>query len=191
MTTAKLLAAAAICSIGSVPVQALDRSIDKEVVVPARVADVWHAWTTNEGARMFFSAHTNIYAKLGAPYEIYFAPEQPYGKQGCEGCRVHSLVPMKLLAFTWNSPPQFPTIREPNLHTVVYLSFEDLGGDRTRLRFSQRGWGEGAEWNQVYDYFEKAWDTVLGRLQLRFASGPIDWADPPQGDAKSFAVPKR
>jgi uncharacterized protein YndB with AHSA1/START domain len=178
---------AAMALLWGQPSFALNRSIEKEVLVPAPVRDVWHAWTTNEGARTFFSAHTNIYAKLGAPYEIYFVPEKPYGKQGCEGCRVHSLVPMKLLAFTWNSPPQFPSIREPNLHTIVYLRFEEEGG-ATRLRFSQVGWGEGDEWQQVYEYFEKAWDSVLGRLRVRFTHGPIDWSNPPGRTGESFAA---
>lgn len=160
-------------------VAALNRSIEKEVVVDGSLDEVWNAWTTNEGARTFFSSHTNIYPKLGAPYEIYFGPEKPYGKQGGEGCRIHSLVPMKLLAFTWNAPPQFPTIREPELHTIVYLQFEALGAKKTKVHFSQRGWGEGDEWGQVFAYFAKAWDIVLGRLKIRFSSGPLDWKNPP------------
>jgi uncharacterized protein YndB with AHSA1/START domain len=161
------------------PVIAADRSIEKKVVVDASLQDVWNAWTTNEGAQTFFSSQTNIYAKLGAPYEIYFKLNEPYGKQGSEGCRIHSIVPMKLLAFTWNAPPQFRTIREPELHTIVYLRFEELDPQKTAIHFSQQGWGVGAEWDEVYQYFEGAWDIVLGRLKIRFASGPIDWQNPP------------
>ena len=158
---------------------AASRSIEKEVIVDAPLADVWNAWTTNEGAQTFFSPHTNIDARLGAPFEIYFLSDQPYGKQGSEGCRVHSIVPMKLFAFTWNAPPQFPTIREPELHTIVYLRFEEPEPGKTAIHFSQQGWGEGAQWDDVFHYFEAAWDTVLGRLKIRFASGPIDWKNPP------------
>jgi uncharacterized protein YndB with AHSA1/START domain len=155
------------------------KSIEKEVIVDGSLEEVWKAWTTNEGARTFFSSQTNIYPKLGAPYEIYFKLDQPYGKQGSEGCRIHSFVPMKMLSFTWNAPPQFPTIREPELHTIVYLHFQELGPKKTAVRFSQQGWGEGDEWNQVFQYFEEAWDVVLGRLKIRFESGPIDWKNPP------------
>jgi uncharacterized protein YndB with AHSA1/START domain len=158
---------------------AANRSIEKEVIIEASLAEAWNAWTTNEGAQTFFSSRTNIVATLGAPYEIYFKRDEPYGKQGSEGCRIHSIVPMKLLAFTWNAPPQFPTIREPGLHTIVYLRFQQLGPQKTAVRFSQQGWGEGAEWDQVFAYFEQAWDIVLGRLKIRFASGPIDWQNPP------------
>ena len=158
---------------------ASNRSIEKKVIVDASVESVWKVWTTNEGAQTFFSSQTNIDARLGAPYEIYFKLDEPYGKQGSEGCRVHSIVPMKMLAFTWNSPPQFRTIREPELHTIVYLRFEELGSQKTAVHFSQQGWGEGADWDAVFQYFEGAWDIVLGRLKIRFASGPIDWQNPP------------
>ena len=39
------------------------------------------------------------------------------------------------------------------------------------------GWGDGGQWDQAYAYFDKAWDQVLGNLQKRFVSGPIDWTD--------------
>jgi uncharacterized protein YndB with AHSA1/START domain len=155
------------------------KSIEKEVVVNASLAEVWNAWTTNEGARTFFSSRTNINPVLGGQYEIYFKPAQPYGLQGSEGCVVHSMVPMESVAFTWNATPQHEVIRSAGLHTIVYLRFTGLGPQKTRIRFSQQGWGEGPEWEQVYEYFQTAWDVVLGRLKIRFASGPIDWNHPP------------
>ncbi len=48
----------------------------------------------------------------------------------------------------------------------------------TLVRLTHLGWQDGDEWDQVYEYFESAWWTVLTRLRERFARGPIDWADP-------------
>jgi uncharacterized protein YndB with AHSA1/START domain len=48
----------------------------------------------------------------------------------------------------------------------------------TLVRLTHMGWQDGGEWEQVYEYFESAWWTVLARLRERFSSGPIDWADP-------------
>lgn len=158
---------------------AKSKSIEKEIVVDGSISEVWNAWTTNEGARTFFSSQTNILPVLGGPYEIYFKPSQPYGLQGSEGCRVHSIVPMQSFAFTWNATPQHPVIRGAGLHTIVYLEFTELGPRKTHIRFTQQGWGEGKEWDEVYGYFQTAWDIVLGRLKLRFSDGPIDWSQPP------------
>jgi len=36
------------------------------------------------------------------------------------------------------------------------------------------GWGDGGEWDQTYDHFDRAWSKVLGNLKARFESGPRD-----------------
>jgi hypothetical protein len=41
----------------------------------------------------------------------------------------------------------------------------------------------GGEWDQAYEYFQRAWNrVVLPRLKYRFAVGPIDWQHPPDLD---------
>jgi hypothetical protein len=58
----------------------------------------------------------------------------------------------------------------------VILDFEPVGESKTKLRFTQTGWGEGAEWDKAYDYFDRAWRAyVLPHLQYRFEKGPLDW----------------
>lgn len=169
------------------PIEGIAReAVEKEVVVEAPVAEVWRAWTEDEVARTWLSPRTHIDPALGGPYEVYFVADAPYGGRGCEGCRVHALDPQKRLAFTWSAPPQFPSIRTPGLTSIVDLRFEPLAGGRTRVLFTQYGWGAGGEWPEVRRYFESAWDVVLGRLKHRFAVGPIDWRNPP-AITQSFA----
>ncbi len=155
-----------------------ERTVRKEVVVDASLQEVWEAWTTNEGALLWFAPQTHIDPTLGGPYETYFLLDQPYGYRGGEDCRVHSIIPMRSLAFTWRAPPGFGVVRD--LYTLVFLRFEELGPKRVKVHFTQLGWGEGEQWDKAYDYFAQAWDIVLGRLRYRFAYGPIDWGNPPR-----------
>ncbi len=168
-----LLVSGLLCAL---PLVGQERMLRKQVVVDASLQEVWEAWTTNEGAVTFFAPKTNIDATLGGHYEIYFQPDQPYGLRGADGCKVHSITPMKSLAFTWNAPPWFGVIRD--LRTIVFLRFEELGPKEVKVHFTQLGWGEGEQWDKVFDYFTEAWDIVLGRLQKRFSDGPIDWDNP-------------
>jgi uncharacterized protein YndB with AHSA1/START domain len=165
----------------------LGDAIRKEVIVNASVSEVWKAWTTSEGASTWLAERTHIRGELGGPFEVYFLPEAPYGGQGCEGCRIHALDPMKRLAFTWTAPPQFPSIRLPGLMTIVDIQLQSVSADRTRVAFTQYGWGVGGQWADVRRYFESAWDTPLGRLKHRFGVGPIDWKRPPV-ITESFSV---
>ena len=89
--------------------------------------------------------------------------------------RIVGIDPLKRFAFTWNAPPSIPTIR--GQRTIVVLDFASAGPRQTRLTFTELGWGEGADWDKAYDYFDKAWGAiVLPRLVERFRTGPLDWS---------------
>lgn len=152
-----------------------DKRITKEVVVHAPPGDVWKAWTTNEGAETFFAPKTNIELAFGGMYEVYFMPDAPPGQRGGEGTRTLSYVPGEMASFEWSFPPSIPSLRSAGAHTFVVVQITDAGGGASRVRLTQGGWREGADWDAGFGYFEKAWDIVLGRLAERFEKGPIDW----------------
>jgi uncharacterized protein YndB with AHSA1/START domain len=152
-----------------------ERAIRKETVVPAPTAEVWQAWTTTAGVNTFFAAKARIDLAIGGAYELYFDREAPPGSQGSEGCRVLSYLPGEMLSFSWNAPPQFPNVRRKRTWVVVQLA--PLAPDQTRVSLTHLGWRQGDEWDQVYDYFNRAWGVVLQRLVQRFTTGALDWDD--------------
>jgi uncharacterized protein YndB with AHSA1/START domain len=159
------------------------QSNEKAIVIveeiPAPISEVWKAWTTEEGAKTFFTPDCKINLVPSGEYEMYFMPGAPAGQKGGEGCRILAIEPEKMLSFTWNAPPQFPKIRKQ--YTTVVLRFEKLTDDRTTVSLTQVGWGESEEWQKVYHYFLGAWGKVVfPRLKYRFAKGPIDWQNPPK-----------
>jgi hypothetical protein len=89
------------------------------------------------------------------------------------------VTPRERLTLTWTAPPQFPTLHEAGLTTLVVVRFDPIAPGHTRVRLRQLGWGSGPEWDAAYEYFQTAWDVVLHRLQHRFRHGPVDWATPP------------
>ena len=91
---------------------------------------------------------------------------------------VLAVQPMKMLSFTWNSPPELLEVRGQMTHMLV--RFFALDADHTRVTLVQDGWGEGGQWDQSYGYFTIAWlQVVLPRLNYCFTAGPIDWEKPP------------
>lgn len=154
----------------------MSKSIYKEVVIHATVADVWRAWTSQEGVTSFFSRKANLELKIGGKYEMLFNLEVQKGSQGSEGIKILSYLPEKMLSFDWNAPPNYPKLR--NERTWVVLNFQLIDDENTRVILNHLGWGKSSDWEQVYNYFERAWDIVLGRLQYRFLYGPIDWDNP-------------
>jgi len=88
---------------------------------------------------------------------------------------------LEILSFEWNAPPEFPEVRKQQMkkHTWVVLQFYPVARDQTKVRLTHLGWREGEEWEKVFQYFLRAWDIVLGRLERVFSTGkPIDWRNP-------------
>jgi uncharacterized protein YndB with AHSA1/START domain len=151
-------------------------AIRKAVVVPASVDKVWEAWTTIEGVATFFAPKASVELAVFGDFEMYFDPGQPSGQQGSEGCKILSFIVGEMLSFTWNAPPSMPAVRQAR--TWVVLHFYPHESNQTRITLTHVGWKMGEEWQKALQYFNRAWEVVLGRLQYRFQKGPIDWKKP-------------
>ena len=121
----------------------VEKAIRGEVVVSARIEDVWNALTTETGVKTFFAPGCNIDLRPDGLYEIFFNPDAPPGERGGDGLRVMAVQPMKMFSFTWNAPPSLPDVREQRTHVIIRLIVED--DDRTRVRLYHDGWGSGGE----------------------------------------------
>jgi uncharacterized protein YndB with AHSA1/START domain len=138
------------------------RSLVKETVVDTAPGEVWGAWTSNEGIAAWWGpASSNIDLRIGGPFELLFSLDPPEGERGSEGCRILAYVPGESLSFTWNAPPHLP-LRSAN--TWVVLSFAAFDDVRTTVRLVHTGFLDGADWDDYMDYFDGAWESVLGLL---------------------------
>lgn len=155
---------------------AQERTLVFEKLIPASIADVWQAWTTESGVATFFGPGSFIELHPGGAYEIYFGLDEPLGKRGGEGCRILAIEPPHMISFTWNFPPTLPELREKHQNTHLTLRLFDDHSGGTLVRLTQDGWGIGKDWQKGMAYFSRAWgEIVLPRLYQRFTSGPIRW----------------
>ena len=148
------------------PAATTPRAIVREASVPVSRAEAWRAWTSAEGLRSFFAERVRVELRPGGPFEILFSDEAPEGERGAEGCTVLAFEPERMLAVSWNAPPQFPQVRQQR--TQVVLHFEDAGPGATRVRLVNHGYGEGEQWDQVFAYFERAWSYVMDNFAKTF-----------------------
>jgi uncharacterized protein YndB with AHSA1/START domain len=167
------MAVAAALIVAHAPAHA-DRVLRAEVVVKAPVEEAWKAWTTQAGLATFFAPVGHVDLRVDGTYDVWFFPEKGPGERGAEGMRILDVEPLQRFAFTWDAPPSNPKIR--GKRTMVVVDFEPRGEGATRVRLTHLGWGEGPEWDQAYEYFDRAWAVhVLPRFVHRFERGPIDW----------------
>jgi uncharacterized protein YndB with AHSA1/START domain len=76
-------------------------------------------------------------------------------------------------AFDWSAPPTMPEVRKKR--TNVQIQLTEKGPKEVAVHLVSLGWGTGDEWVAAHQYFDKAWTSVLGSLQKRFAEGPRVW----------------
>jgi uncharacterized protein YndB with AHSA1/START domain/uncharacterized protein YciI len=156
------------------------RTVRKETTAAASVKDVWAAWTTTKGVTTFFAPNARVESRVGGPYEIYFNGDSEPGTQGSEGCQVMAVQPLKMVSFSWNAPPSFPSLR--GQRTLVVVNFREMGEKSTKVELTHMGWGEGEEWDKLHVFFDKAWASVMDNLKKRFDEGPVAWpaSSPPK-----------
>ncbi|HET7792390.1 MAG TPA: SRPBCC domain-containing protein [Rhizobacter sp.] len=160
-----------LCVFGA---HAQERAIDKEVVVPAPLAQVWASWTTKAGIESFFAPEAEIDPRVDGAFHLHMDPYAEPGLKGADTMRYMALQPMKMLSFDWNAPPSLPEARKQR--TFVVVRFFDVDGKSTRVTLHHVGWGEGGEWDRAYTYFNNVWGRVLGNLKTRYEFGPMDWS---------------
>lgn len=137
------------------------RFFTKTRLIPARRDTVYRAFT--DGG--FFPAayapdrqalSANIDLAIGGRYEWLWD-----GVTGSNGCQVLSYIPGEMVSFTWNSPPSQAT-RDRRTWVVVRFTEDQLG---TTVTLTHLGFGDGPDWDQTHDYFQKAWDVVLDNFE--------------------------
>ena len=136
-----------------------DSVLCKEIIVESSLERVWQAWTTTVGVKTFFSKNAMIDLAVGGQYEILFDMDSPLGSRGSEECKVLSFLPMEMLSFEWNAPPDFGELRNQLTHVVILFDVVEAG--QIRVRLSHLGWGKGGRWDELYEYFDTAWSRVL------------------------------
>lgn len=173
-----------------------DAAIIIERTVNLEPSEVWRLLTTEQGLADWLvgrdaegNPNARVELRVGGPYELFFAPNAPEGQRGGEGCVITSFIPNRMISFTWNAPPNYPTERQQR--TWVVIELEQIPSEReweadprtglfkTRVRLTHLGWpadamaaehppldnGMPGGWPGVRVYFVRAWNAVIGLLQ--------------------------
>lgn len=143
-----------------------EKALRFEVVVPAKLNEVWTAFTTSPGLDAWLWSDCTVDLRPGGEWTVHY----PGGHTG--GGTIVSLAPPRSLEMRAMAPEQFPTVRSER--TNALFEFEPAGNG-TRVTLTQTAWKQGKEWDDAYDYLAKGNAQLLAQLWRRFAVGPIDW----------------
>ena len=142
------------------------KALKFEVVVPAKPADVWTAFTTAEGLGTWLWKDCTVDLRPGGGWTVHY----PGGATG--GGEIVSFEPGRRITIHALAPEKFPEVRRTGTSAVFEFAPE---GDKTKVTLTQTGWKEGREWDDAYEYLAQGNAQLMNQLYLRFARGPLKW----------------
>ena len=152
-----------------------NRVLQQSVVVAAPLEDVWQAFATADGLMSWAVPFAVVDFRLGGRWETSYRPDAKAGDPANIRPRIISYLPMKMLSLqAEQAPPGFPN---PELLDGMFsvFHFEPLEDDVVRITVSGLGYGDGPEFDNLYEMFRRANEWTLRRLHERFAKGPVAW----------------
>ena len=143
------------------------KALKFEVVVPAKLDDVWSAFTTNAGLNTWLWKECTVDLKEGGGWTAHY----PGGATG--GGTIISFQPKRELVIHAMAPEKFPEVRRTGTTAVFEIAPEGDGASKVTL--TQTGWKEGKEWDDAYEYLAQGNAQLMGQLHRRFTQGPLKW----------------
>jgi len=143
-----------------------EKALRFDVVVPAKPADVWQAFTTSAGLDTWLWQDCTVDLREGGGWIVHF----PGGKTG--GGTIISFRDGQQVVIHAMAPERFPEVRTVGTTAVFDFAPE---GEGTRVTLTQTGWRPGKEWDDAYDYLASGNAQLLEQLYERFARGPMKW----------------
>lgn len=119
--------------------------------------------------------------QVGGSYRTAYSPEVDLDGDEAIVNRILSYEPERMISIqNVQAPPGFD---KPELFQKTWsvVRFEPLGPERTRVVITGLGYGEGEDWDRLYQFFEQGNAYLLSRLKEVAAREASDGIDPDEG----------
>ncbi len=150
-----------------------ERVLRHEKVIHAPVAEVWKAFTTSEGTRHWMAPVAEVDFRLGGSIRTNYSPTAKPGDPGTIVHHILSYEPGRMLSTQFTAPAG-ATGPARTAQAVWWVArMEPLPDGSTRLTYTGVGWGEGAEWDAAYQFFDRGNAYTLQQLADYLEKKPL------------------
>lgn len=130
-----------------------DRVLQQSIDIAASPSCAWRALTDEAGIKSFGVSVAHVEMKNGGVIEEGFSPKAEIGGAETIRHRIIAYLPERLLVLrNEQTPPGLPHA-ELYRNVVQVISVEPRGKGRSRLTISHTGYGAGADYDALYDFF--------------------------------------
>lgn len=148
------------------------RVLAESVIVNASPADVWKAFTTDEGMARWAVPVVHVTPGNGGLIEFALDPKGKIGDPQNVRNRVDIYLPDKMLAFHNEFIPSGGSMDPATFGKVrTIMDLEPAGTNQTRVTETVAGFGEGPEFDALYTHLRGGNAEYLAMLAAAFSGG--------------------
>lgn len=164
------------------------RVLQLSILVPAGPDKVWEALSTEAGWKTWASPTAYVDLKVGGTIETNYTAGKAKGDPSNIVNRIEAYVPGRMLAIRNIQAPKGFFSTDAFGQTATILELDPVAEGQTRVTLTNVGYGQGADFDSVYNHFEWGDAYTLAELAKRFETGPAKWAAPAQKEKTAQAV---
>ena len=134
-----------------------ERVLVEDIVIEAALADVWAAYTTEEGYTAWAAPKARIDLRVGGTMLTQYGAGAEIGDPGTNTLHIVNYVPERLLTLRAEVADNWPEVMKQDGERLTnVILFESLSPTRTRVESFGIGYGDSPEYEELLQFFVKA-----------------------------------
>jgi len=136
-----------------------------ESVLPVDIKTAWKLFTTDEGLKTWIAPQAHIELTVGGTIVTNYDKDKPLSDPSSIRLPIINYIDGEMLTLKVNLNDNFDQSarnEDKNLQEVILL--KQIGPKKTKVVSLMMGWGKGANWDKVYDFFVKGNEWTYNEL---------------------------
>jgi len=142
----------------------VDRIIYHSISLRCNPQKAFELFTANKHLEKWLTQVANVEPKIGGKYELFWNPDDKENDSTI-GCKILAIAPSRFLCFEWKGPKRFKHFMNNVRPLTNVLIFFISHPEGTEVHLLHTAWRDTTEWEEARQWFDKAWEMVLSKLQ--------------------------
>ncbi len=126
------------------------------IMVNKSLDDVWNTIATESGLKKWIAPVVSLDLRVGGTIKTNYNEAAKIGDDGTITLGIMSYLPEEMLVLKVALNDKFAEkCRQEDKNLQEIIQVKPLGENKTMIISTMAGWGQGREWNETYNFFEK------------------------------------
>ncbi|CAN5535558.1 hypothetical protein BH10BAC3_BH10BAC3_33460 [soil metagenome] len=146
-----------------------ERFLRFEIVVNTTINETWKMIATEAGIKKWMAPVANLDLRIGGMLQTNYNETAKIDDKGTIMLGIINYIPSEILTYKITLNELFAENcrkEDKNLQHIIQL--KSVGQNKTKIISTMAGWGQGKEWDEAYNFFEKGNKWTFQKLLNAF-----------------------